>query len=311
MRVDFIAAGALYGLYSNDSYWLPNPRRLLTGFTRAIGPEEYEQSLRTRLTFVQAEQRLAGTDGLEGEGFSNKNVREIFSSARNYAAELVNDEVVAICIAVDDWTPYGVSGDAMLQACNILAEWDTRHTIDSVGGHIFFEFWRVARGLDNLWAVPFDSTDPVNTPRTLNTGDPALVESVRGALATAVTVLQDNDIALDAPWGDVQFIERNGEQIPLPGGSGAMLFSVISASLVAGEGYSDVRAGNSYIQAVSWDESDCPDANAILTYSQSTDPASPHYADATKLYSQSGWIDMPFCESDRDAQEIRRETISE
>ena len=300
-----------YGANANDSYWLPNPRRLLTGFTRAIGPEEYEQSLRTRLTFVQAEQRLAGTDGLEGEGFSNQNVREIFTSARNYAAELVNDDVVAICAAVDDWTPYDVSGDAMIQACNILAEWDTRHTIDSVGGHIFFEFWRVARGLDNLWAVPFDSTDPVNTPRTLNTGDPALVESVRSALATAVTVLQDNDIALDVPWGEVQFIERNGEKIPLPGGSGAMLFSVISANLVAGEGYSDVRAGNSYIHAVSWDESDCPDANAILTYSQSTDPASPHYADATKLYSQSGWIDMPFCESDRDAQEIRRETISE
>ena len=90
-----------------------------------------------------------------------------------------------------------------------------------------------------------------------------------------------------------------------------MLFSVISARMVEGEGYSSVRAGNSYIHAVSWDSSDCPDANAVLTYSQSTDPASPHYADSTKLYSQSGWIDMPFCEADRDAQEIRRETVSQ
>ena len=300
-----------YGANANDSYWLPNPRKLLTGFTRAIGREEYEQSIRTRLTFTQAEQRLAGTDGLEGEGFTNQHVRDILTSARNHAAELVNDDVVVICKAVDDWSAYGVSNTVMEQACNILGEWDTRHTIDSVGGHIFFEFWRVARGLDNLWAVPFDPADPVNTPNTLNVGDTALVESVQGALATAVKVLQDNSIALELPWGEVQFIERNGERIPLPGGSGAMLFSVISANLVAGEGYSDVRTGNSYIHAVSWDESDCPDANAILTYSQSTDPASPHYADATKLYSQSGWIDMPFCESDRDAQEIRRETISE
>ena len=90
-----------------------------------------------------------------------------------------------------------------------------------------------------------------------------------------------------------------------------MLFSVIGADLVEGEGYSDVGAGNSYIQVVSWDESDCPDANAILTYSQSTDPASPHYADSTKLYSQSGWIDMPFCEEDRDAQEIGRMQLTE
>ena len=58
-------------------------------------------------------------------------------------------------------------------------------------------------------------------------------------------------------------------------------------------------------------KTDCPDANAILTYSQSTDPASPHYADATELYSNSGWIDMPFCEADRDEQEIRRLTVEE
>jgi len=227
------------------------------------------------------------------------------------SALLVNDDVVTICDGVDDWSAYDVADATMGEACDILGAWDKRHTIDSVGGHIFYEFWRIAGGLNNLWAVPFDATDPVNTPNTLNAGDPDLVESVRQALADAVGVLQDNDIALDAPWGDVQFIERNGERIPLPGGSGAMLFSVISAGLVPGEGYSNVRAGNSYIQAVSWDESDCPDANAILTYSQSTDPASPHYADATKLYSRSGWIDMPFCEAERNAQEIRRLTLSE
>lgn len=299
-----------YGANANDSYWLPNPRNLLTGFTPAIGPEEYQQTLRTRLTFVQAEQRLAGEDDLEGDGFNNQHVRDILTSARNHAAELVNDDVVAFCESVEDWSAYGADDATMAQACDILGAWDKRHTIDSVGGHIFYEFWRLVSGLGNLWAVPFDATDPVNTPNTLNTADADLVESVRQALADAVAVLEDNDIALDAPWGDVQFIERNGERIPLPGGSGSMLFSVISAGLVPGEGYSDVRAGNSYIQAVSWDESDCPDANAVLTYSQSTDPASPHYADATRLYSQSGWIDMPFCEADRDAQEIRRMTLS-
>ncbi len=67
-----------------------------------------------------------------------------------------------------------------------------------------------------------------------------------------------------------------------------MLFSVISSNLIEGQGYSNVTHGNSYIQAVSRDASDCPDANAILTCSQSTDPASVHYADATRLYSASG-----------------------
>jgi acyl-homoserine-lactone acylase len=300
-----------YGANANDSYWLPNPENLLTGFSRAIGREEYEQSLRTRLTFVQAQERIARTDGLEGPGFTNKQVRAIFNSARNYAAELVNDDVVIICDAVEDWSLYGASNETMDQACSILGAWDTRHTIDSIGGHVFTEFWRIARNLPNLWAVPFDPTDPVNTPNQLNTTDGELVEAVRQALASGVQVLLDNSIALDLPWGEVQFIERNGVNIPLPGGSGGMLFSVISANLVDGEGYSNVRAGNSYIHAVSWDETDCPNANAILTYSQSTNPASPHYDDATKLYSQSGWIDLPFCKRDQDAQEIRRETISQ
>jgi acyl-homoserine-lactone acylase len=298
-----------YGANANDSYWLPNPRNLLTGFSRAIGPEEYQQTLRTRLTFVQAEQRLANTDGLEGSGFTNKHARDILNSARNHAAELINDDVVSICKAVEDWSDYGGDDAVMGEACDILDAWDTRHTVDSVGGHVFYEFWRKIGGLNTLWAVPFDATDPVNTPNTLNTADMAVVEAVKQALVDGVEVLQDNGIALNLPWGQVQFIERNGERIGLPGGSGSMLFSVISASMVEGEGYSDVRAGNSYIHAVSWDSTDCPDANAILTYSQSTDPASPHFADATKLYSQSGWIDMPFCEADRDAQEIRRETV--
>jgi acyl-homoserine-lactone acylase len=299
-----------YTANANDSYWLSNPRQLLEGFSQIIGREQVEQSIRTRLTFVQAEERLAGVDGLGAPGFSNETIRQLLTGARNHAAELMNDDLVGLCAGVD-WSVYSDAPAAVTQACGILAAWDTRHTVDSVGGHIFMEFWRIARGFPNLWAQPFDPADPVNTPNTLNIADSDLVEEVRQALADGVQVLLDNGIALDALWGEVQFEEKNGERIPIPGGSGAMLFSVITSDLIEGEGYSAIRHGNSYIQAVSWDESDCPDANAILTYSQSTDPVSAHYADATRLYSQSGWIDMPFCEAARDAQEIGRMSIEE
>jgi len=299
-----------YAANANDSYWLSNPRNLLTGFPAVIGREEVEQSYRTRLAFVQAEERLAGTDGLGEPGFTNENLREILRSARNYPAELVNDDLVGLCEGVD-WSAFSASPEAVARACEILADWDKRHTVDSVGGHIFFEFWRLVWREASIWAVPFDPADPVGTPRTLNVGEPEVVALLRRSLANGVRVLLDNGIPLDAPWGEVQFDERNGERIPIHGASGAMAFSVITSELVRGEGYSDITHGNSYIQTVSWDESDCPDANAILTYSQSTDPASEHYADATGLYSRGGWIDMPFCEADRDAQEIRRETVEE
>ncbi len=297
-----------YGANANDSYWLSNPRMLLEGYSPIIGEERIAQSRRTRATFSQAEHRLAGDDGLGEPGFNVDNIRQLLYRASNYTAELVLDDILEICRTGFPETGEGISMEHY--ACNVLAGWDRTHRNDSVGGHVFAELWKVLRSAPNLWAVPFDAADPVNTPRDLNDADPAVVAAVREALTAAVTVLAAAGIELSEPWGKVQFVEKNGERIPIHGGSGDMMFSVITSDLVDGEGYSAIRHGNSYIQAVTWDESDCPDAYAILTYSQSTDPASPHYADATRLYSQGGWIDMPFCEADRDAQEIGRETIT-
>jgi acyl-homoserine-lactone acylase len=79
---------------------------------------------------------------------------------------------------------------------------------------------------------------------------------------------------------------------------------VISSKLTAGEGYSNITHGNSYMQTVSWDQSNCPDAFALLSYSQSTNPASAHYADQTRLYAQKRWVDMPFCPDAIDASTI-------
>lgn len=296
---------------ANDSYWLSNPNSLLTGFPSIIGDEEIEQSLRTRLTFLQMQQRLDGSDGLGEAGVSPELLQDMLFGSRNLAAELVIDDVRSICANVNDWSSYSSSPAAVEQACGLLDRWDTRHNNDSVGAHIFHEFWRNALEIEDLWSVPFDATDPVNTPNTLS-NEAAVVEAVRQALADGVQVLLDNNIALDANWGSVQFSERNGERIPIHGGSGAMLFSVITSDLVENEGYSDIRHGNSYMQTVSWDTTDCPLAFGLLSYSQSTDPASPHYADQTSLYSDKQWVDMPYCEQDIvDSQQGETITLEE
>jgi len=300
-----------YGANANDSYWLSNPRMLLEGFSSIIGEEGIAQSLRTRATFDQAEKRIAGTDGLGDPGFNIDNIRTLHYQATNYTAELVMDEIEAICSAVSDWAPYSATPATVAQACAVLGDWDRAHLVDSVGAHVFYEFWQRASGIAGLWAVPFDAADPVNTPRDINDADTDVVEAIRQALADGVERLITAGIPMDRPWGEVQFDERNGERIGIHGGSSSMMFSVITSSLVDGEGYSNIRHGNSYMHAVTWDETDCPDAYGMLTYSQSTDPMSDHYADLTELYSQGGWVDMPFCEADRDAQEIRSATISE
>lgn len=293
-----------YAANANDSYWLTKADELLTGFPQIIGDEQVEQSIRTRLTFVQMQERLAGSDGLGAPGFTVQNLQQVLFGSRNHAAELSNAELTALCTTESDWSSYSNIPAAVEEACTILTNWDLRHNNDSVGGHIFYEFWRIARDIENLWATSFDPADPVRTPRDVNVADAAVAEALKQALADAVQVLADNNIDLDKPWGEVQFEERDGERIPIHGGSGSMLFSVITSDLVPGEGYSDIRHGNSYMQIVSWDDSDCPDALALLSYSQSSDPASPYYADQTRRYAAKDWMDAPFCAADIDAAQV-------
>ncbi len=160
-----------YGANANDSYWLANPRRLLEGYSYLIGEERVEQNLRPRQTFVQAEQRLAGTDGLGEPGFNIDNIRELLYGARNLTAELIVDDVIAICTGVEDWSAYSDQGDTVAEACGVLADWDKRYLVDSVGAQIFYEFWAAFRATEDIWAVPFDPADPVYTPRQLNTAN--------------------------------------------------------------------------------------------------------------------------------------------
>ena len=293
-----------YAANANDSYWLSNPSTLLTGYASIIGDEDHEQSIRTRLTHLQMQQRLDGSDGLGDAGVSLVQLQQMLFGSRNLAAELLQPVMATVCDAAVNWVDFTATPASVQQACTLLASWDLTHNNDSVGGHIFYEFWQEARDIENLWAVDFDATDAVNTPNTANVTDATVLTALRQALADGVQTLLDNNIALNTTWGTVQFEEKNGVRIPIHGGSHTMLFSVITSELVPDEGYSAISHGNSYMQTVSWEDNGCPDAFALLSYSQSTDPASAHFADQTNLYSQKQWVDMPYCDDAIEEQQI-------
>ena len=282
---------------SNDSHWLSSPESPLEGYSPIIGNERTPRSLRTRAGLVFLEEVL-----YEDRKFTPEIVQDILFEHRNYGASLLLDDLLELCKDLQG-TP--------ARACEVLAAWDRRHALDSRGAHVWTEFWRHAGRMDNPWVVAFDPDDPVATPAGLRIQDDEVRTGLTDALTRAVETLDEAEIALDAPLGEIQYVMRNDEKIGIPGGEGwAGAFSMIVTQLKAGEGYTPVTHGNSYIQVVTWDDSGAPDARAILTYSQSEEPESPHYADQTRLYSEGRWLRLPFTDAQiEQARTLRQVTL--
>jgi acyl-homoserine-lactone acylase len=145
-----------------------------------------------------------------------------------------------------------------------------------------------------LWAVPFDKADPVHTPRDLVTSG-AQGAKLLAALKAAAATLAKQGIALDARWGDVQFAVRGQDHIPIHGASGQLgVLNVQQSDAVPGGIVP--KHGSSYVQIVTFDTVG-PVADALLSYSQSTDPASPYFGDQTREFSAKRFHHLPFSEA--------------
>ena len=86
-------------------------------------------------------------------------------------------------------------------------------------------------------------------------------------------------------------------------------FTIADSARLSDRGY-EVEYGNSYIHTVTWDD-DGVHAEGFVTYSQSTDPANPHFADYTREYSAKRWHKFPFTPEEIAADRIREYRVSE
>ncbi|MBJ7473147.1 MAG: penicillin acylase family protein, partial [Solirubrobacteraceae bacterium] len=278
----------------NDSYWLSNPAQPLEGFPRIIGDERTTRTLRTRIGIKQLQDRINGTDGLPGKGFTLANLQEVAWGNRVYSAELWRDGLVKGCRS---------------QACDVLRGWNMRNDLDAPGAILWQRFVTRLTSTSpiplpapfNPYRTRFNAGNPVNTPAGIVQSNPI----VQWALKKATSDLNQAGIPLDATLRTHQTVTRAGDVIPIHGGPGSSgLFNVITPVWDKRAGYTDVASGNSFMQAVHLTPG-CPQIRTVLSYSQSADPTSPHYADQTKLYSQKGWNTLPFCGDD-----VAREAIS-
>jgi acyl-homoserine-lactone acylase len=303
IRRDYVTNG-------NDSHWATNPEAPLEGFERIIGDERTVRSLRTRLGIRMVQERLAGTDGLQGKRFTLRKLARVALDNRQFAGELWRDDLVAYCQTQPALVAAG--------ACAALAQWDGRNELSSRGAVLFQRFAErfsanftslptgtsAGKGLlsELAFTTPFDAADPVNTPSGLNTLNPM----VGTALSDAVADLQAAGIPLDAPLRRWQYDRRAGKRIPIHGGPGTLgLFNAIGSTWTAGEGYSNVPHGSSFIAAMQFRKRGCPArALTFVSYSESENPRSPHSTDYTRAFSRERWNRVPFC-----AAEVRRAAL--
>ncbi|MGB3471469.1 MAG: penicillin acylase family protein, partial [Erythrobacter sp.] len=274
-----------YVTNSNDSYWISNPRNPWKELSPILGEHAKALSLRTRSNFTETEGALAAGK------MDHAAAQALVFGNKSLAADMVVDAVNEQCFKFH----------VVAKACVVLDEWDGRFEADSKGAYLFVTFWEKVRRRDDLWSVPFDPANPIETPRDLVT-DNLLPMTLREKLLEAAAEIEADGIALDAPWGEVQVRLDGDDRIAVHGGPGtAGVLNMQRSRKIAG-GITPVH-GSSYIQIIGFDE-DGPVADAILSYSQSTDPASPHYADQTRLYSEKHWQRLPFSNAEIEAARI-------
>lgn len=309
-----------YVANSNQSAWFAHPASRNDTLEPILGGGVAPLSLRQRLAFTQIDQRLAGTDGLSPQpGFHSLDLmRQIVYGNRLMAAELSVAGKGPTPLAADllqTCQPEAGSTQTMVvapktgqpvdiaPACALLGSWDGRANLDSRGAVLFREFWRRLRmpAGTPLWTTPFDPADAVHTPRDLNVQNGTARDTLRATLADTVADLTAKGLDFSRPLGELQGVTRAGERIALHGGDEfegtfnklTMREDNVSVPLTAA-GYTEVFAGSSYIQAVTW-VNGLVKAEGVLAYSQGSEPTSPHRADQTRdLFSARAFARLPF-----------------
>jgi len=248
--------------------------------TRAGMVEIPELLARGKVTPAAVQQQLFGNQSLIGK--------------------LVLPDLLAACASA----PTAEARDG----CAALKQWDATANLDARAAHLFTEFWRTARGIQNVHRVPFDLNRRAETPAGLKMDDAVVAAKVWEALAGAVNKVRGFGFALDAPLWAVQVTQSPSGPVAIHGGDEHLgVLNKISALASNGIGAQGLLTdhGTSYVQTVTFDERG-PVAQALLSYGQSTDPASPHAFDQMRLYSRKQWPTLPF-----HADEVERARVGE
>ncbi len=277
---------------SNDSFAYTHPAQTWGSISPMVG-DDIVRRPRTRSGLIEVPELVA-----RGPVTLQAAQAQLFLN-RNMMARAVLPDLLAAC-AEGAPTPEAKDG------CAALRGWDRSNNLESRGAHLFREFWRQAAAVPGVYRLPFDKAQPVATPAGLKMDDAAVAAKVWGALTQAVKSVRGAGFALDAPLGMVQRPLSTDEAIALHGGDEIEgVLNNLGNQFAPGIKAQGLRIdyGTSYVQTVTFDDRG-PVAQAILTYGQSTDPASPHANDQMRLFSKKQWPALPFHADDIARQRV-------
>ena len=320
-----------YVFNANDSYWLSDPANPADALSPLYGPTRSPRTVRTRMNveLLKPDSPLgyAGDDAL----FSMTEVQAALFGNDSLTAHLLLPELLAAC-ADEPQVELATGTVDLSAACGVLGNWDRRFNVDSRGAVLFRE-WLTRYPYNEtylgreLFAVAFNPAKPLTTPLGLKDPGAALDK-----LAEAVALMDEAGIPLDTPLGEHQRGHRMSKVIPIHGGNrregianlqvsatrysnptetpiytGSDAFVADSESL-SQTGYNVVH-GSSFIMTLAYTD-EGPQAQAILSYSQSGNPDSDYFSDQTALYRDKVWRDIFFAPEDIARNAVSVKTIT-
>nr|WP_172834640.1 acylase [Pseudomonas sp. 7SR1] len=270
---------------SNDSAWMVNPSQPLSGYSPLISQQGQPLGQRSRFALDRLG-RLAQQGPVKVE-----DLQRMIMDDQVYLADQVMPDLLAFCSAES-----GAAAAVPAQACASLKAWDRTAGLDSGLGFVHFQrIMERLQAVPDAWRVAFDPRDPQHTPRGLAVEKPAVSEAVRQAMVASVEAVKAAGLPSSSRWQDLQVASSGGRQTPIHGGPGELGIYNAIQSVPGANGKREVVSGTSYLQVVTFD-SKGPQAQGLLAFSISSDPASPHSADQTEAFSKKRWSVLPFTE---------------
>jgi acyl-homoserine-lactone acylase len=281
---------------ANDSYLHTHPQQTFDASISPLVGDAVVRRARTRASIAEIGELLAAGK------ITPQAVQQRLFDNRSFTAGVVLPDLLAACEATPPSQPEA------REACTVLKAWDRRFDPGSRGAMLFREFWSAGAAIPGVWRVPADPAQPVTTPSGLKLADAEVAGKLWAALAAAAGKMRSAGFALDAPVSAVQRSALGEPAIPVHGGieTEGVLNNVgnqFSPALTPRGWLIDY--GTSYVQTVRFDARG-PVASALLTYGQSSDPASPHATDQMRAFADKRWPVLPF-----HAEDVARARVGE